>query len=57
MLDPMLPTLIVVTALLIAVVGLRAERRGRALELWICNAVAAALLLATVSAHASGRVG
>jgi hypothetical protein len=53
----MLPTLIVVTALLLAVVGLRAERRGRAVELWFCNAVAAALLLATVTAHAAGKVG
>lgn len=53
----MLPLLIVVTAVLVGTVGLRAERRGRALELWLCNAVAAALLFATVSAHASGRIG
>ena len=53
----MLPALIVVTALILATVGMRAERRGRASELWICNAVAAVLLLATVSAHASGRIG
>lgn len=53
----MLGMLIVVTALLLAAVGLRAERTGRAVELWLCNAVAAALLAATVSAHASGRIG
>lgn len=53
----MLATLIVTTALLLAAVGLRAERRGRAVELWLCNAVAAALLVMTVSAHASGRIG
>ena len=53
----MLATLIVLTAVLLAAVGLRAERRGRAVELWFCNAVAAALLVATVSAHASGRIG
>jgi len=57
MLVAMLPTLIVTTALLLAAVGLRAERRGRAAELWVCNAVAAMLLVATVSAHASGRIG
>lgn len=53
----MLATTIVTTALLIGALGLNAERRGRARELWICNAVAAVLLVATVSAHASGRVG
>lgn len=53
----MLATTIVVTALLLGVIGLRAERSGRAAELWICNAVAALLLVATVSAHAAGRVG
>lgn len=57
MLHSMLALLIVVTAVLLAAVGLRAERHGRAVELWLCNVVAAALLLATVSAHASGRVG
>ena len=53
----MLATTIVVTALLLGVIGLQAERRGRAIELWICNAVTAALLVATASAHAAGRVG
>lgn len=57
--DPrrMLPTLIVTTALLLAAVGVRAERRGRAIELWLCNAVAAGLLAMTVSAQAAGRIG
>ena len=53
----MLPTLIVTTALLLAAVGVRAERRGRAIELWLCNAVAAGLLAMTVSAQAAGRIG
>ena len=53
----MLATTIVVTALLLGLLGLRAESRGRALELWICNAVAAVLLVATVSAHAAGKIG
>jgi hypothetical protein len=53
----MLPTLIVLTAVILGAMGLRAERRGRALELWFCNAVAAMLFVATVSAHASGRIG
>jgi hypothetical protein len=50
-------TLIVLTALAVAAVGLRAERRRRLTELWLCNAVAALLLGATVAAHASGRIG
>ena len=53
----MLATLIVLTALLLAALGIRAERRGRAAEIWVCNAVATALLLMTVSAHAGGRIG
>lgn len=53
----MVATLIVLTAVLLAAIGLRAERRGRAFELWFCNAVAVALLFATVSAHASGQIG
>lgn len=53
----MLATLIVVTAFLLGLVGLRAERHGRSAELWICNAVAALLLVATASAHAAGKVG
>lgn len=57
MLVPMLATLIVLTALLLAAVGIRAERRGRAIELWLCNAVAAVLLAMTMSAHASGGIG
>lgn len=57
MLSPMLPVLIVVTALLLGAMGLRAERGGRAVELWLCNAVAALLLAMTVGAHAAGRIG
>lgn len=57
MLCSMLATLIVLTALLLAAMGLRAERRSRLVELWICNAVAVLLLGMTVAAHASGRVG
>ena len=53
----MLATTIMITALLIGAIGMSAERRGRALELWICNLVAAGLLVATVTAHAAGRVG
>ena len=53
----MVPTLIVVTALLLAALGLRAERHRRAAELWACNAVAAVLLAVTVAGHAIGRVG
>jgi hypothetical protein len=57
MLSTMLATLIVLTAVVLAVVGLRAERRNRLVELWLCNAVAVVLLGATVAAHAGGRVG
>lgn len=57
MLVRMLPTMIALTALLLGAIGLRAERRGRGRELWLCNAVAAMLLLMTVSAHASGQIG
>lgn len=53
----MLATLILLTAVLLASVGVRAERRGRLRELWVCNAVAVMLLGATVVAHAGGRVG
>lgn len=53
----MLPTLIVVTALLLAAIGLRAERRGRLRELWLCNLVALVLVALTASAHASGQIG
>ncbi|HWL37154.1 MAG TPA: hypothetical protein VNQ77_13285 [Frankiaceae bacterium] len=53
----MLSTLIVVTALLLAALGLRAERRGRARELWLCNLVALVLVALTASAHASGQIG
>lgn len=53
----MLTTLIVLAALLLGVLGLRAERGHRLAELWVCNAVAVALLGATVAAHAAGRVG
>jgi hypothetical protein len=53
----MLATLIVVTAFLLTALGLRAERHCQALELWACNAVAAALLAATVVGHATGRLG
>jgi len=57
MLSHMLGALIVVTALVLAAMGLRADRSGRAREVWVCNAVAAALLAMTVAAHAAGRVG
>ncbi len=57
MLSPMLATLIIVTALGLGAIGLRADRSGRAREVWVCNAVAAALLAMTVAAHAAGRVG
>jgi hypothetical protein len=53
----MLATTIVVTALLIGALGLRAERRGRARELWLCNLVALVLVALTASAHASGQIG
>jgi hypothetical protein len=53
----MLPTLIVVTALLLAAVGLHADRRRKVVEVWLCNAFAAALLAATVAGHASGHLG
>lgn len=53
----MLSTLIVVTALLLAAIGLRAERRGRLRELWLCNLVALVLVALTASAHASGQIG
>lgn len=53
----MLATTIVLTALLLAAIGLRAERRGRARELWLCNLVALVLVALTASAHASGRIG
>jgi hypothetical protein len=53
----MLATLIVLTALLLGAIGLRADRRHRVAEVWVCNAVAAMLLAATVAAHAGGRVG
>ena len=53
----MLTTLIMLTALLVGAIGLRAERRHRLVEVWLCNVVAVALLGATVAAHAAGRVG
>jgi hypothetical protein len=52
----MLATLIVLAAVLLAVLGLRAERHRRMVELWACNAAAVALLAATVVGHASGRI-
>jgi hypothetical protein len=57
MLSLMLGALIVMTALAVAALGLRADRSGRGREVWVCNAVAAALLAMTVAAHAAGRVG
>lgn len=45
------------TALLLAFVGLRAERNRRLAEVWICTAVAALLLGFTVAAHAAERIG
>jgi hypothetical protein len=52
----MLATLIVLTAVLLATLGLRAERRRRMAELWACNVAAAALLTATIVGHAAGRL-
>ena len=57
MLSHMLAALIVLTALVVGAMGLRADRSGRAREVWVCNAVAATLLAMTVAAHAAGRVG
>lgn len=57
MLAPMLGTTIVVTAVLLGVLGMRAERSRRLAEVWLCTAVAGILLVFTVAAHASGRVG
>lgn len=53
----MLAVLIGFTALLLGAIGLDADRRHRAVELWTCNAIAALLLGATVAAHAAGRLG
>jgi hypothetical protein len=52
----MLAAAIVMTALLLAALGLRAERNSRAAEIWVCNAVAAILLGCTVAAHAGGLI-
>lgn len=57
MLATMLGTTIVVTALLLGFLGLRAERNRRLAEVWVCTVVAAVLLGFTVVAHAAGRVG
>jgi hypothetical protein len=57
MLSDMLTLLIVVTALALGAIGLRAERNRRVIELWLCNAAASALVVATVAGHAAGRVG
>ncbi|HEX8003765.1 MAG TPA: hypothetical protein VF519_13845 [Mycobacteriales bacterium] len=53
----MLGTTIVLTAMLLAMVGMRAERHRRLAEVWVCTAAAAVLLGFTVAAHAAGRVG
>jgi hypothetical protein len=52
----MLALLIAATAVLLAVIGLRAERRRKVAELWACNVAASALLAATVAGHAAGRI-
>ncbi len=52
----MLAATIVLTALLLAVIGLRAERHRRVAEVWACNVVAVALLGATVAAHSTGLI-
>ena len=52
----MLAALIVLTAVLLATVGMRAERARRTAEVWACNAAAAALLAATVAAHSGGLI-
>ena len=52
----MLAPLIVLTAVLLAAIGMRAERRRRVAELWACNVAASALLAATVAGHMSGRI-
>lgn len=57
MLSSMLGTTIVLTALLLAVIGLRAERNRRLVEVWLCTAVAGLLLAFTTAAHAAGRLG
>lgn len=57
MLSPMLGTTIVLTALLLAVIGLRADRNRRLVEVWLCTAVAGLLLAFTTAAHAAGRLG
>lgn len=53
----MLGTTIVVTAVLLGFLGLRAERNRRLAEVWLCTAIAGILLVFTVAAHAAGRVG
>jgi hypothetical protein len=52
----MLAATIVLTALVLGAIGLRAERNRRFAEVWVCNAVAFLLLGATVAAHAAGRI-
>jgi hypothetical protein len=53
----MLAVTIVLAALLLTALGLRAEQRRRMAELWACNVAAGALLAATVVGHATGRIG
>jgi len=57
MLSRMVGTTIVLTAVLLAALGMRAERNRRLAEVWLCTAVAAVLLVLTAAAHASGQVG
>ena len=57
MLAPMVGTTIVVTAVLLGFLGMRAERRSRLAEVWVCVAAATVLLGLTAAAHAAGRVG
>jgi hypothetical protein len=53
----MLPTLIVVTAVLLGAIGLHADRHRKVVEVWLCNAFAAVLLAVTVAGHATGHLG
>jgi hypothetical protein len=57
MLARMVGTTIVLTAVLLGALGMRAERNRRLAEVWLCTAVAAVLLVLTAAAHASGQVG
>lgn len=53
----MAATTILVTAVLVGFLGMRAERNRRLAEVWVCALVATILLGCTVVAHAAGQVG